>query len=81
MPLSNSMMQRRLAGAISRVQRAAVLQQQGDHGHRADGRGPVQRVLAALVAHTGRGRGRVLLEQLARDVEVGLGSEKMQSGL
>lgn len=81
MPLGNGMMQRRLAGAIGGIQRAAVLQQQVDHGHRAHGRGTVQGVLAALVAHAGRGRRGVLLEQPAGHVEIGLGGEEMESGL
>lgn len=81
MPLGNSMVQRRLSGIVGRVQRAAVLEQQVDHRHRADCRRPVQRVLAALVAHAGRRRRRVLLEQLARQVQVGFGGYKVQRRL
>ena len=78
MPLSNSVVQRGLPGAVGRVQRAAVLEQQVDHGHGAHGRGPVEGVLAALVAYAGRrGRG-VLLEELAGHVEVGLGCEEVE---
>jgi hypothetical protein len=72
-PLSNSVVQGRLPRRVGRVDGAAVLEQQVEHGHRADGGGAVQRVLAALVADAGRRRGRVGLEELAGQVEVGFG--------
>lgn len=80
-PLRNGMVQRCLAGAVGRVERAAVLDEQVEHGHGADGGGAVQRVLAALVADARRGGGRVLFEQPAGEVEVGLGREEVQGCL
>ena len=77
MPLRNSVVQRRLARRVGRVDGAAVLDQERQHGHRAHRSRPVQRVLPALVTHARRGRGRVRLEQLAREVEVAFGGEEM----
>jgi hypothetical protein len=42
-----------------------VLEQQVEHGHRADGGGAVQGILAALVADAGRRCRGVGLEELA----------------
>jgi hypothetical protein len=75
------MMQRRLPGAVGRVDGAAVLDQQVDHGHRADGGRAVQRVLPALVADAGRGRRGVVLEELAGQVEVGFGGQEVEGCL
>jgi hypothetical protein len=59
-----------------------VLDEEVEHGHRADGGGAVQRVLAALVAHTRRGRLRAAaLEQLAGEVQVGFGGDKVEGCL
>jgi len=65
--LGNSVVKRRVACIIGRVQGAAVLEEQVDHGNGADGGGTVNRVLATLVTDTGRGWG-FLLEKLARQV-------------
>jgi hypothetical protein len=81
MPLSNSVMQRRLPGAVGRVDGAAVLDEQVDHGHRADGSRPVQRVLPALVADAGRGCRGVVLEEFAGQVQVGFGGEEVEGCL
>lgn len=82
MPLSNRMVQRRLAGRVGRVDGAAVLDEEVEHGHRADGGGAVERVLAALVAHACRGRLRAAaLEQLAGEVEVGFGGDEVEGCL
>ncbi len=81
MPLSNSMMQRRLASRVGRVDRAAVFDQEVQHRHGAHGGGAMQRVLAALVAHARRGRGRVALEELPGEVEVGFRGEEVEGGL
>lgn len=80
MSLGHGVMQRRLPGAVGRVQRAAVLQQQVHHGRRAHGRRPVQRVLAATVAHAGRRRRRAA-EQRPGQVEVVLGRDKVEDRL
>jgi len=49
MPLSYSMMKRGLPRAVGCVDGAAMLNEQVDHGHRANGGSPVQRILAALI--------------------------------
>ena len=41
----------------------------------------MQRVLAALVAHAGRGRRGVVLEELAGEIEVGFGGEEVEGCL
>jgi hypothetical protein len=59
-----------------------VLDEEVEHGHRADGGGAVQRVLAALVAHPRRGRlCAAALEQLAGEVEVGFGGDEVEGCL
>lgn len=73
------MVQSGLAGRVGRVDGAAVLDQEVEHGHRADGGGAVERVLAALVTHARRGRLRAAaLEQLAGEVEVGFGGDEVE---
>jgi hypothetical protein len=59
MPLSNGVVQRCLPSTVGCIKRAAVFEQQVDHGHRADGGGAVEGVQPPLVAHTCRRRGRV----------------------
>ena len=51
MSLGDRMMQRRVPGQVCRVQGAPVLDQQIYHRHGTHRRGPVQGILAALVAH------------------------------
>lgn len=80
MTLGDGVVQRRLAVAVGRVQRALVLQQEVHHGHGADGRGAVEGVLAAPVPHAGRRRGLVR-EEPAGDVEVVLGGDEVDDGL
>ena len=41
----------------------------------------MQRVLAALVAHAGRGRRGVVFEEFAGEVEIGFGGEEVESCL
>lgn len=81
MALGDGVMQRRLPGAVGGVERAlARLEQQVDHGRGADGGGAVDGVLAAAVAHAGRGRG-VMVQQLARHVHVVLGRDEVEGRL
>lgn len=80
MALGDGVVQRRLAVAVGRVEGALVLQQQAHHGRRADGRGAVEGVLAAAVADA-RGRGRLVGEEPAGDVEVVLGGYEVNDGL
>ena len=51
------------------------------HGYGADGGGAVQRVLAPLVAHAGRGRRGVVFQELAGEIEVGFGGEEVEGCL
>jgi len=78
MALSDGVVQRRLPGRVGRIDGAAVLNQQVDHGHRADGGRAVQGVLPALVAHAGRSRRGVALEQLAGEIQVVFGGEEVE---
>ena len=80
MPFGDRVMQRRVPGQVGRVQGAPVLDQQIHHGHGTHRRGPVQGVLAALVADARRGR-RLLLEQLLGDLEVVLGRYEVEDRL
>lgn len=81
MALGHRVMQRRLAVGVGCVERALGADEQGDHGHGADGGGAVQRVLAALVADAGRGGGGGVGEEEAREVEVVLGGDEVEDGL
>lgn len=53
MTLSHSMMQGGPPVIVGCVQRALVVDQQVDHGHRAHGGGAVEGILASLVADAG----------------------------
>lgn len=77
---SNSMMKRREALAVGRVEGAPVAQEERHHGHGADGGGAVDGVLAAAVADAGRCR-RVGGEEEAGDVEVLFGGDEVEGGL
>lgn len=49
MSLSDCMMQSCVSGDICGVQWALVLDQQVDHGHRADGGSPMEGILASFI--------------------------------
>jgi len=51
--LRDCMMQRCISGDIGGIQRALVLDQEVDHGHRTNSRSPVEGVLAPFVPNAG----------------------------
>lgn len=69
MALGDCVVQGRVALAVSRAQRAAILKQQADHGRGADGCGAVNGILATVVADPGRGGG-IGVEEEASHVQV-----------
>jgi hypothetical protein len=78
--LACRVMQRRHAVHVRRVQRALCVEQGLHHGHVAHGRGTVQRELAAPVLCACAG-GRLVAQQRAGNVEVGLGGAEVQRRL
>lgn len=79
-PFGDSVVQRRIALAIRRVERAHILQEELYHGHGADSSSTMDGILPALVADA-RGSGWFGSEEEVGDVEVLLGCYEMKRGL
>jgi hypothetical protein len=74
------MMQGGIAFNVSCIQRALVLDQKLDHGHRANGCRTMNRVLSTAIAYTCRSRGFVLEKQTG-NIEILLGSNEVEDCL
>jgi hypothetical protein len=53
MPLGDCVMQCCVSGQIGCIQRAFVLDQEVDHGHRTDGGSPMEGILAPFIPDAG----------------------------
>lgn len=80
MPLGDGVVQSCVARVVGRIDRTLVFQEQVDHGYRAHGGCSVKRILPPSITNASRCRW-LLLEQLAGQIEVILGSHEVKNRL
>lgn len=79
--LGYGVVQRRVALVVCWIQRAAVREQQANHGRGAGGGGAVHGVLAAAVVNPSRGRGLGVGDEQTGHVQILFGGHEVKRGL